>query len=88
MITNELGLKSHHTAKKIGRIFFMRSTQVNWKAYAITSFILANFPRQYPWEFMVCFLPLGVTGITIRISKGRLYLMMMYFSICLVDSHA
>jgi hypothetical protein len=37
----------------------MKSTQVNWKAYAITSFVLANFPRQYPWEFMVGFILLG-----------------------------
>jgi len=58
----------------------MRATNVNWKAYANTSFILANFPRQYPWEFMVGILPLGVTRITIRNSKDRSYLM-MFFSI-------
>ena len=59
----------------------MRATNVNWKACANTSFMLANFPRQYSWEFMVSFLPLGVTRITIRISKDRSYLMMMFFSI-------
>jgi hypothetical protein len=52
----------------------MRATNVNWKAYANTSFILTNFPRRYPWEFMACFLPLGVTRITIRISKDRVRL--------------
>ena len=46
MIANELGLESLHTAKKIGRIFFMRATNVNWKACANTSIISANFPRQ------------------------------------------